>query len=56
MTDTDAWKPRADRYLAINRWLKDRYSENGWLTLQVGPTPTRYSLLDRAFFERYVLD
>ncbi len=31
---------RLDRYLAINAWLKKRYSEDGWLTLFVGGVPT----------------
>lgn len=52
----EAWKVRADRYLAINAWLKKRYSENGWLTVSIGAVPTLYSRLDLAFFQRYVLD
>jgi hypothetical protein len=49
------WNARADRYLAINAWLKKRYSENGWLTLSIGAKPTTYTVLDIAFFKRYVL-
>lgn len=48
------WKARADRYLAINAWLKHRYSKDGWLTLSIGAKPTRYTELDIAFFKRYV--
>ncbi len=52
----EAWKARADRYLAINAWLKKRYSVNGWLTVSIGGEPTTYSKLDLAFFERYALN
>lgn len=45
---------RLDRYLAINAWLKKRYSENGWITLSIGCVPTLYSRLDLAFFRRYI--
>jgi len=45
---------RLDRYLAINAWLKKRYSGNGWITLSIGAVPTLYSRLDLAFFRRYV--
>ena len=53
--NTEAWKTRAERYLAINAWLKKRYSVNGWLTLSIGAKATRYTELDIAFFKRYVL-
>ena len=53
-TEVETWKSRADRYLAINAWLKRRYSEKGWLTVSIGGLPTRYSILDIAFFHRYV--
>jgi hypothetical protein len=56
MSNNEAWKARADRYLAINRWLKKRYSENGWLTVSIGAQPTLYSRLDLAFFKRYVMN
>jgi hypothetical protein len=53
--DVETWKVGADRYLAINAWLKKRYTaENGWLTLSIGAKPTRYSQLDLAFFKRYI--
>lgn len=64
-TDTAAWKARADRYLAINAWLKKRYTgkavgrfdcQPGWLITNAGGEPTTYSRLDLAFFRRYVLD
>lgn len=46
----------ADRYLAINAWLKRRYTRNGKLmTHSRGMVPTRYTDLDIAFFRRYVL-
>jgi len=45
-----------DKYLKINRWLKMRYHEDGWLTIERGGKPTRYTILDRAFFRRYVLE
>lgn len=48
------WVQHADRYLAINAWLKRRYSKDGWLTLSVGAIPSRYTILDIAFFKRYV--
>jgi hypothetical protein len=65
MTMSDAWKARVDRYLAINAWLKKRYSgkgvgrfpgKPGWLITNAGGEPTRYSVLDLAFFKRYALD
>lgn len=51
------WDPtHADRYLAINAWLKRRYREaDGTLVLSMGAIPSVYSRLDLAFFERYVL-
>jgi hypothetical protein len=45
---------RLDRYLALNAWLKHRYSEDGWITLSIGGVPTLYSRLDLAFFHRYI--
>jgi hypothetical protein len=53
--NTEKWKANADRYLALNAWLKRRYSENGWLVLSVGAVPTKYTRLDIAFFKRYAL-
>lgn len=61
----DDWKARADRYLAINAWLKSRYAGKpvgrftcrpGEIITLAGGLPTTYSRLDAAFFCRYVLD
>jgi len=46
----------ADRYLKINTWLRDRYRDKktGWLYTQKGDVLSRYTVLDRAFFDRYL--
>jgi len=55
----------ADRYLKINAWLQRRYRGKadghhtgypGRLILYVGGNPSRYTVLDLAFFLRYVAD
>ncbi len=48
-----------DRYLKIMAWLRERYTcsdgSRRLITLSSGGKPSRYSLLERAFFDRYLL-
>lgn len=50
----------ADKYLAINYWLAQRYArtdKNGrrWLDQYIGGKPSKYKRLEKAFFDRYVM-
>lgn len=55
-----SWEERADRYLKIVEWLKDRYStpdDKGQLRLilSIGEEPSRYRKLEEAFWRRYII-
>lgn len=44
-----------DRYLRILRWARNRYTVNGILAVIVRGQPTRYSRIERAAFDKYIL-
>jgi hypothetical protein len=51
---------KVDRYLHIMAWLRERYScwdgARRSIVISCGGKPSRYSLLEQAFFNRYLLD
>lgn len=44
----------ANRYLAIVRWAQQRYTSGGVLVVDVGGAPSRYSMIERAAWDRYM--
>lgn len=43
-----------DRYLKITKWLKNRYSENGMIVTFSKGKETKYTVLEREFFKKYI--
>ena len=43
-----------DRYLAVVRWAQRRYTVNGFYVVSIGGAPSRYSLIERAAWNRYM--
>ena len=43
-----------DRYLSIVEWARRRYTVNSVLILSTGNTPSIYSRIEEAAFEKYM--
>lgn len=43
-----------NRYLKLTKWMKRRYIENGLIVMIRNGVETKYSILERMFFMRYI--
>ena len=43
-----------DRFIKICNWATKRYSENGYLIIQVGRKYTKYTRIERAAWKKYI--
>ena len=45
---------KVDSYLRLTFWAARRYRRNGSLLVATGNTPSRYSLIERAAWRKYM--
>jgi len=42
------------KYLEIVKWARNRYAKNGWLVLERGGKPSKYSRIEKAAWKKYL--
>ena len=45
-------REKQTRYIKICTWLRKRYSQNGLIVTHVGNSPSKYTRLELAFYNR----
>ena len=50
----DNIQQRADRYLKVVNWARDRYTVNGALRISTGSELSEYSKIEATAYERYL--